>query len=81
MHKVYKFIKIYREINGLNGEHAVVNKRHNAPLGTIQWYAPRKLFAFTPDALCLFSADCLADIIAAINKITDEMAKTDMKGA
>lgn len=46
----------------------IQNGKQNALLGQVLWYAPWKQYVFQPDEEAEFSADCLRDIAAFMEK-------------
>lgn len=60
---VYKYIEFIKvEQKPKTSVWECLNKAVGIPLGTIAWYGPWRQYCFCPEAECVFSSGCLADI-------------------
>ena len=66
---------MYAEEDG--GIWTIYNKRDRSELGHIEWYGSWKEHVFTGYSLCVFSADCLAEITAFLGRLNKERKEAD----
>lgn len=72
MKTAYRFIRFQQLSEGFNDHpmYDIVNKRQGNTLGKVFWYAAWRQYVFTQATQdCIFSADCLADIIHFTNQL------------
>ena len=54
------------------------NKRSDAPLGGVEWYAPWKTHVFESIGEgAIFSADCLQEIVKFLGRLNKERKESD----
>lgn len=67
----YMVFQEVRPLGAVKSQWVVGNRKSEACLGIIKWYAPWRCWCFFPEPDVVFSADCMEEILKVVRKATE----------